>query len=283
MNKKIIKKIAILFLFLLAPLYAKIQYLFSHGLADTYKQAYQYAKTYKIGGKVYHNKHYIIDNPFSFNYPDARKGILRVNPLKTSLSQNNEIAHLKLKVEEIARKKKIGNGEIVIFGISRGASTAFNFMALHNHHAVKALILESPFDAMASIIDNKRKRWHLEWLSPDFGQFLLESIFWKYKRNGIRPIDLAGAIRKDLPILIICSKEDQLVPYQSSVKLYKKLKESGHQAVHLFIADHGKHAKIWPGKDSNKYQKAVHSFYAKYDLPYDSMLALEGEKYLYSG
>jgi len=171
--------------------------------------------------------------------------------------------------------------ELVTFGVSRGASTILNLMALNDLPMVKALVLESPFDAMVTVLNNKREQLPLGWLlSPDFGQLILEICFWQYKRDGIRPIDLVSGIRKDLPILIICSLEDRLVPWYSSVKLYQKLKQSGHPSAHLLVVDHGQHAKIWTGPDGDKYQAAVHAFYAKYNLPSDPILALEGKKYL---
>jgi len=284
-KRLIVGKIVFFFLFSsIFNIHAQVWYLFSHGLANTYKQAYRYAKTYKIGKNTYHNRRYLIDRPFAtFNYPDAYEGLLRVNRKETSLAQDNEIDCLKLAFEKTvqsAKEKGTDNNEIVIFGLSRGASAALNFMALYNPPQVKALVLESPFDAVCSIIDNKRKQLHLEWLSHDTCECIMEKIFLRYSRNGIRPIDVVSGIRKDLPILIICSKEDPLVPCRSSIQLYQKLKKSGHSSVHLFIADYGKHFRILWKQDGDNYQAAVHAFYEKYGLPHDVELALQGRKYL---
>ncbi len=266
-------------------IHAQVWYLFSHGLAGTYKQAYKYAKTYKIGKKIYHNTRYLINRPFvTFNYPDACEGFLHINRKETSFAQDNEIDRLKLAFEktvQYAKGKGADKNEIVIFGLSRGASAALNLMALHNPPEVKALVLESPFDAVSTIIDNQRKQLHLEWLSHDTGEYIMESIFRRYDRNGIRPIDMVSSIRKDLPILIICSKEDSFTPWHSSMQLYQKFKESGHSSVHLFVVDHGKHSRILWDQDGNTYQKIVHAFYEKYGLPHNSEFALQGRKYLY--
>jgi len=285
-KRLIVKKIAFFLLFsTIANIHAQVWYLFSHGIADTYKQAYKYVKTYKIGKNTFHNTQYLITRPFlTFNYPDAHEGFLRINRNETSFAQDNEIARLKLRFEKTmryAQEKEPGDNEIIIFGLSRGASAALNLVALYNLPAVKALVLESPFDSVATIIDNKRKQLHLEWLSHDTGEYIMENIFRRYDRNGVRPIDLVSKIRKDLPILIICSKKDQLVPCHSSVKLYQKLKESGHNAVHLFITDHGKHSKILEAQDGDTYQAVVHAFYKKYGLPHNTEFALQGKKYLH--
>ena len=257
----------------------KIRYLFSHGLFNTgEKQAHRYVKTYKIGDKTYHNERYIIDAPLTFfNYPDAvLTGI--INPKKANIAQDNDVAHLKLEVEKTIKNNQ--EEKLVLVSVSRGASTALNFVALHDNPAVKALIVESPFDSMATVVDYICKQLHLEWLSHDFCQSLLENIFWQYKRDGMCPIDLVSGIRKELPILIVCSKEDFQVPWHSSEKLYQKLKKSGHDNVHLLVVPKGVHAWIIKGKSGDVYQTGAHAFFAKYDLPHDTALALEGEKYL---
>jgi len=280
------KKITLLLLCSsISNIHAQVWYLFSHGLADTYKQAYRYAKTYKVGGNTYRNRRYLINRPFvTFNYPDAYEGLFRINRKETSLAQDNEIDRLKLAFEktvQYAKEKGTDNNEIVIFGLSRGASTALNFMGLYNPLQVKALVLESPFDAVSSIIDNQRKQLRLEWLSHDTGEYIMKNIFRRYNRNGIRPIDMIGKIRKDLPILIICSKEDLLIPWHSSIQLYKKFKKSGYSSVHLFVTEHGKHSNVLWDQDGNTYQAIVHAFYEKYGLPHNIEFALQGRKYLH--
>ncbi len=87
-------------------------------------------------------------------------------------------------------------------------------------------------------------------------------------------------ISKDIPILIICSKEDQLVPLSSSINVYKKLIASGHKHTYIFVTDYGRHAKILRGADGEKYQYVVNAFYKKYNLPYCSTSAAKGEDLL---
>ncbi len=91
-------KIVLFFLFsTITTAQSQVWYLFSHGVADTYKQAYKYAKTYKIGENTHHNTQYLIKRPFvNFNYPDAYEGFPRINRKETSFAQDNEIARLKL-------------------------------------------------------------------------------------------------------------------------------------------------------------------------------------------
>jgi hypothetical protein len=130
---------------------------------------------------------------------------------------------------------------------------------------------------MSSVIYNAMKKFGLDWLPLSYGESLAEFLFKKYSRYGIRPIDVLDDVSHELPILIICSKEDQLVPYHSSVALYQKLVQSGHTHVYLLRLEHGKHAKLLSGNDGEKYRAVVHAFYKKYNLDHNEIYAAKGE------
>jgi len=91
------------------------------------------------------------------------------------------------KTVQYSKDNKTGNSEIVIFGLSRGASAVLNLMALYNPPQVKALVLESPFDTVGSIIDNKRKQLHLEWFSHDAGEVYYGKNFLSLQEKWYTP------------------------------------------------------------------------------------------------
>lgn len=259
-------------------------FLYSHGIASTYKQAFWYAQSYKIDKKRYHNKRYLFSEPFvTFNFPDATEELRRVKREETSMAQDNEIASLKRAYEKTITHmhecNMRGDG-VVLFGISRGASAVINFMGIYNPPEVKALILESPFDSVATIIDSMMQKFCHNLLPHSFGEYLMEFIFKRYKRDGIRPIDVVDQINKNVPILIICSKQDQLVPWYSSVRLYKKLQEAGYNHVYIYGAHYGKHSKILQDKDGETFQAVVHAFCQKYNLPHSPKIARKGKNRL---
>ena len=98
----------------------------------------------------------------------------------------------------------------------------------------------------------------------------MSSIFCKYKPNGIRPIDMAPKVRKNLPILIIISAKDGLVPVWSSINLYNELRATGHDHVYLMVFEDGKHAKlINHNAKGSAYRHVAHAFYQKFALPHD--------------
>ena len=255
-------------------------FLFSHGLADTHKQAYTYKKSEKP------DKYYLIDGRlFTFDYPDATEKFWRVNITQTSLAQRDEINTLQKAFHDtfkLLKKEGYESPSCVLVGLSRGASTIINFMGLYNPPEVRALVLESPFDSIQTIITHKIKHAHLQWVPGinAISNALVSALFFNYKRNGIQPKDTAPALDKDLPIFISCSLQDSLIPAVSTIKLYNILRASGHEHVYLFIAKSGEHSKILSSSEGKNYQNAVHAFYRKYKLPHDESFALQGEQIL---
>lgn len=256
-------------------------YLFSHGIADSGRQAYLYAydKSEADDHKIplFHN-YWIINNKHddpivTFDFPDSTTAFWRVNGFLSSLAQKNEVVTLKRAAQECQTMPIVG------IGVSRGAATLLNYTALYNPPTLKALVLESPYDHINSVVQNALYKVGLNGYGTHYiGQLLFKLLFWRYSLQGPHPIDTVEKIDPNLPILLICSKEDQLVPYTSTITLYNKLKENGHHAVHLLVLDHGKHAKLMDAQDAALYQNVVHAFYKQYNLEHDPELAQAGWK-----
>lgn len=83
----------------------------------------------------------------------------------------------------------------------------------------------------------------------------------------------------EIPILIVCSKEDALIPSTSSIALFDALRKRGHKKAHLLVLDHGAHANILWGPDGHIYRNVVHAFYKLYGAPYNPVWAAQGEKH----
>lgn len=253
-----------------------INYLYAHGLGDSNTEAYRFSK-FDRKGRFNKNALITTGRIFTFDFPDATKQFWRVNTTQTSLAQANEIIALQNAYEHAiaALKMESATPDLVLMGLSRGAATIINFMGIYNPQNVKAIILESPFDHMATVIQNKLQQFGLDHIPriKTISDWVVSCIFMKHKTNGIAPIHCVGAINKSIPILLVCSKEDTLVPYQSTVALYNNLIANGHQHAYLLILEHGRHAFALSGLDGGLYAATVHAFYKKYDLPHDEKLA----------
>ena len=89
----------------------------------------------------------INENQFhAFNFVDAGSRITNVR--QCGLAQEKDIKQLQ---EQIDAQK---NKNLILLGLSRGASTAITTVGTHKPKNVKALIVESPFDDIKSIVAN---------------------------------------------------------------------------------------------------------------------------------
>lgn len=249
-------------------------YLFSHGFGSTYKQAYRYTQTYNWLGKTYKNKNHILYKPIKlFNYPDAFYQGLPPKVNLTSLAQKNEIETLRKAYNEI------NDNNIILFGTSRGASTAINFAGIYQPNKVKASIVEAPFDHINNVFNS---HWFVNILSTVINKAKIYNLFlWatQYKETGEHPIDKIVNIKKDLPVLLVCSETDATVPCDSTVNLYKNLKQTGHKHTYLLKFESGGHSRLLWSKHGRKFRNIVHAFYAKYNLPHIPSFAKQGKKY----
>jgi pimeloyl-ACP methyl ester carboxylesterase len=227
-------------------------YFFSHGLGGNKDQAHYYQQKEEILGTPVATFDYLDVLPHGYNAQEV------------NLGQTQDVATLKQEFEKI---KNDGNG-IIAFGVSRGAATLVNFLGANHCPEIKAVILESPFDNVRSIIGFK---YYISALHA-----FVSMVFPKYNPYGMQPITSAPTIRTDLPILIVCSKKDSLVPCSSSVSLYHALKKTGNNNVYLLKVTKGSHANILWGPQGENYRNVVHAFYKKYGLPYNEKFAALG-------
>jgi hypothetical protein len=255
-------------------------YLFSHGLAGSRNQAYLYTKTTEKNGEMITNKRYILDKPLvTFDYPDNTDRFWKVRRSVTTLGQESEIAELQYHYQTIVDKSETEEPHIVIFGISRGASAVVSFLGTNECPAIKAAIVESPFDSFLTVQRHLAKRLFLHWVPgiQAICRGITKMVFPKYASDGLHPIDAVINIRKDLPILFICSKQDELVHYLCTVNLYHELRKAGHEHAYILILNHGAHGQLLHKEVGSAYQNVVHAFYQRYDLPHDGTLARYGK------
>ncbi len=250
----------------------QIASIFVHGLGGDYSQACWYAEHNTV---LYQNQSAKLQDNFSwhilqapvytFDFPHVHN-----KPWKNyvSLGQELEIASLKKTCDAI-------HGPKILMGLSMGASTILNYTSLHYTPDIKALVVESPFDTLESIVRSKAG------IFSRFGTWLIETkVYPHYKPEGINPSRAINNLPKDLPILFIHSKADQLIPASCSWRLYKTLRSRGHKHVYLLELSSGKHANYMAGNDAQRYQETAHAFYEKYNLPCDHELASVGKKHL---
>lgn len=215
----------------------------------------------------------VIDNP------QSKLSVVNYTPnlSASNIGQTNDIytlcQHYKKHVNQHPET------DVILYGDSRGAATIFNFIALHNPEKVKAAVVEGIFDTVPHCIkhflyDDKslaaEKRLHQ----------ILSFAASKYRKNGTNPRKCAEIINDTIPLLFVTSLKDGLVPPQSTIGLYKRLKERGHKKVHLLVLKKSLHPAymIDDPEDQIIYESVVHAFYKQYNLAHNSLKAAAGKK-----
>jgi len=255
----------------------KVNYIFSHGIADSGEaQASRYMKD-----PAHPQRPYIIpQNTVTFDYPAASTTLCKVNRCEVSLAQDHEINHL----AEYFYASLTPGSPVIMVGVSCGASCILNFMGRYQPKEVAALVLESPFANADNIVNHLLHQKGLAWVpgAKHAGHALLCNIFTKYKKEGIKPIQSVNRIGSTLPIMLICTLEDPLVPAWSTMLLYYALRSRGNPNVYILIIPHGAHAKLINHPTIGPlYQRVVHAFYKEYHFPHDPNIARAGKALLY--
>ena len=275
----------------------EVAYLFSHGLYCDYTLAYYYENIRQpneliiVDNKELHLDHipglkhiwhvqdpqdmrlWLIQQPLqTFNFPDATKN--GFDGSQTSLGQTNEIQALANAYEKIKQKK------VVLMGMSRGASTILNFLATRKPTSVAAAVVESPFDSITDALDLFCKNAGVNWIPYGILHTSPNWFFGKFDRRGIFPIKVVHNINKEIPILIVASLQDALIPAHNTASLYLKLRDHGHEHVYFLLLDHGEHGYLLENIDAPLYFNTVHAFYEKYNLPHNHAFASQGKNLL---
>lgn len=237
-------------------------WIFVHGIADNHNQVEKYKASHNNNGFVPDEVEVCVFDDACENLRETYQNTKSIpwSSLKkirsSCLAQNSEMEELHALVQKHAGKN------LILFGVSRGASTIINYVAMHKTGNIKALILESPYDDMYSVVNGILGHIYAHWVPglTTIGNLVCATIFSNYSTCAIAPRDVVEFIPKHIPILIVCSNQDQLIPAASSQGLHQQLTESGHLQAFLLTTPIGKHGHIIAGDSGTAYTKKVQDF-----------------------
>lgn len=199
------------------------------------------------------------------------------DPRRANIGQVADIAAVKAVFDTHAVKFK--DSQIVLFGDSRGAASVFNFVAQYKP-LVAACICEGVFDSIPHLV---KHNFLWSWKGNFFEELLIKTVSFcspQYNPSGPFPIDFADAFPRNIPLLLVTSVVDKIVPLECTVNLYRVLRELGHEKVHLLILPHSAHSSYMVGPDRDMYEGAVHAFYRTYGIvDYDAIKADYGQQF----
>jgi fermentation-respiration switch protein FrsA (DUF1100 family) len=259
----------------------RIVYLYAHGLGSTHLQGlklYPRIKGYDGSGKHAYHTNWIIDGPMAlFDFADAKNDNNEFLRKHVNLGQELDVLRLDQAYQRTLQQIP-DDYMVVVLGLSRGATTILNWLALRQPHRVAAAIIESAFDSLDNVIAHIIKKYKMSWvpLSHKMGSGIMSLYFPSIDLNGIVPIKTVSKIQPEIPILLVHSKKDQVIPVKSSRNIYCQLAETGHSKVHLLELPAGKHGKVIKETYGSTFQNAAHAFFAHYNLPHDPDLAAQG-------
>lgn len=169
------------------------------------------------------------------------------------------------------------NTDVILYGDSRGAATTLNFIATHKPRQVKAAVLEGAFDAMPHVMKHclySDKEASVEKRLTGTLSLLMR----RYKKNAPSPYDYAERITDEIPLLLVTSLKDWIVPPQCTFRLYARLKERGFNNVHILVLERATHPcyMLDDAQDRELYETVVHAFYKHYNLPHNAAKAAAG-------
>lgn len=216
---------------------------------------------------------FVRDNPASadtiFNYI--------FDPLRANIGQAADVAALKAVFDR--HVACYGDSQIVLFGDSRGAASVFNFVAQYKP-PVACCICEGIFDAMPHIFTHC---WLWSWKGNFIEDLLHKTLKFcsnEYTDDGPFPIDFVEAFPRELPLLLVTSVVDRIVPIECTIRLYNALRSRGYSKVHLLILPQSRHDSYMVGPDRDMYEGAVHAFYREYGIiTYNSVKADFGRQF----
>ena len=194
----------------------------------------------------------------SFNYNDC------VMPLLSYFGQDDDIKRL--------HKACKNHKKVILVGTSRGASAIINYLGTYKPTNIIAAVLESPYDNTEKIAEYYLNSIFKNYLSASnkkrFKDILNILFFINYKHDALQPEFLAQHISHTIPLLLIASEEDVIIPHWSTKNLYDALLAAGHPKTYLLTCRHGKHGLISWGKEGKKLKEAVHAFYHQHNIPH---------------
>ncbi len=238
-------------------------FLYAHGLGSNQNQA---RKLYtRFDNDNAENKHWLIDGPLAlFDFPDATDVPNQANSAFVNLGQQLDLERLHYAYEETLKQAPESN--IVLIGLSRGAATVLSYVSLYKPQRLAAVVVESPFDSFDSLVKHIMKRIHVTWMPLVVGKSIMKFRFPMLEIDGIVPSKTIEWFPADIPVMFVHSRQDRVVPVESSRALYHHLVTKGYEHAYYVELEQGAHGKVMWGPDAALYQEAVHAFFKRYDI-----------------
>lgn len=128
-------------------------------------------------------------------------------------------------------KQKHPQKELIILGQSIGAAMAINFIAqTANKYEIQALVLDAPFTGFATSARSAMSKSVMGWFIWPF------TVLIPSQWDPIKHIE-----KIDIPVLVMHSQKDEIVPYRMGKKLYETWQKAHPQQQLCWLDSKGTH------------------------------------------
>lgn len=158
----------------------------------------------------------------------------RVRLTKYNLGQEADVAAVETAFEKIP----LGE-DYICFGVSRGCAALVGWLAAAppGRRPPRSVVLEGCPASLPSITRNSTG---LGWLYYSVVEAVLPKIS-SWDPSGSSALSLITKISPEIPILLVTSKADRVVPMGCSLDLFQVLKNAGHRKTELLVLEHAGH------------------------------------------
>ncbi len=145
--------------------------------------------------------------------------VFLVNPFRINLGQSPDVALMEAAYQEMMAKKEVRGKKILVMAVSRGGQATLTWLAKHPHPEVSGVIIEGglvDFNDLIYCSWGRKQRFYrtARWLLTTFGS---------HERYGPTALRYVQDIKKDLPMLIVNSNEDDVIHMQGAYELQAEM------------------------------------------------------------
>jgi hypothetical protein len=232
-------------------------------------------------------------NGFQFSQPnppnDESVAFHSLNLSKWSVGQETDIKSHDKKYKSWLKDKDKTEG-LILWGVSRGTAATFCALAENQYENIRLVVLEGAIDSVAEVIpkraDNLFKnktasKYALNAVNYGLNFFYKQNIT-KYHADGPSPLSNVKDFPKNVPVVFITSKMDQIVPPENTRNIAQALANNETNDVYLLELDKSSHPNYMfdDKNDHDRYEQFIHAIYERYQLQHDPELALKGKELL---
>jgi len=226
-------------------------------------------------------------------YPQDESGSVdrfSISNSKRSLGQSTDIKdHAKKYISLKQHRQEIDN--IILYGVSRGGATTFSALAENKYQNIKLCVLEGPPGSISAVL----KSYFSRFLGKILYNKVITSLFVGKYHKTEKAQQAMGHVTdfpNDVPLVVISSQKDKMVPHKSSFKLALSVaakriaaERCGEQVAPVYFLQldapgHTSYALLDASQDAVRYQNFMHAVYKKHGLPYVSEYAALGDQEL---